>query len=107
MTKTILLTMFYLQPNSNVDYFENNCLSFDAKHDEDSDDHTTDAKDHKNNIGMNYSKGGTTNMNRKPNELSCNFKATKGRILKTVDSVYQNVTSLEDCRLKCVAANFR
>ena len=42
--------MFYLQPNSNVDYFENNCLSFDAKHDEDNDDHETDAKDPKNNI---------------------------------------------------------
>jgi hypothetical protein len=44
---------------------------------------------------------------KKHQELSCNFKATKGRILKTVDSVYQNITTLEECRLKCVTANFR
>ena len=37
----------------------------------------------------------------------CQFRPVKGRILKTVDSVYQNVKTIEDCRQKCVEANYR
>ena len=91
-----------LQPNENVDYLENNCLSFDSSNDK-IHEHGGGGSFYDNNIGI-YS-----NKKRKKQnlELSCNFKATKGRILKTVDSVFQNITSSEECRLKCVEANFR
>ena len=90
----------------NVDYFENNCLSFDSKQDGNNDKEQPNFG-HKNRIGVNHHETKLTHKDKKPEELSCNFKANKGRILKTVDSVYQNVTTLEECRLKCVTANFR
>ena len=93
---------FSFQPNINVDYFESNCLSFDAKNEDrrnDNDDKTN------NNVQKNMHP--FSSQHKKNQELSCNFKPTKGRILKTVDAVYQNVTTLEECRLKCVNANFR
>jgi hypothetical protein len=37
----------------------------------------------------------------------CQFKPVKGRILKTVDTVAQNVKSIDDCRQRCVDANYR
>ena len=37
----------------------------------------------------------------------CQFKPVKGRILKTVDSVFQNVKTIEDCRQKCIESNYR
>lgn len=41
-----------------------------------------------------------------PNKL-CDFKPTKGRILKTVDSVYQDISSVEACKEKCLGAPYR
>lgn len=41
-----------------------------------------------------------------PNKL-CDFKPTKGRILKTVDSVHQDVKTVEECKEKCVNAPYR
>ena len=79
-----------------MDYLESNCLSFDAQKDDINDVHQNEIDHHD-----------KEQTHTRPLELSCNFKATKGRILKTVDSVYQNVTTLEECRLKCVGANFR
>ena len=95
------------QPNVNVDYFENNCLSFDTKI-ENRKDGAAD-KQTNNGHGNTVSNDANRHQNKKKKheELSCNFKPTKGRILKTVDAVYQNITSLEECRLKCVNANFR
>ncbi|KAK9505822.1 hypothetical protein O3M35_009797 [Rhynocoris fuscipes] len=37
----------------------------------------------------------------------CEFKKLSGRILKTVDSVYQEVDSLEECRELCLNSPFR
>ncbi|KAK3866005.1 hypothetical protein Pcinc_028429 [Petrolisthes cinctipes] len=37
----------------------------------------------------------------------CEFQKMEGRILKTVDSVYQDVASLEDCKRLCLTATFR
>lgn len=37
----------------------------------------------------------------------CEFQKMEGRILKTVDSVYQEVNSLEDCKRLCLTAPFR
>lgn len=37
----------------------------------------------------------------------CEFKKLNGRILKTVDSVYQDVDSLEECRELCLNSPFR
>ena len=89
-----------------MDYFENNCLSFDGKHNDVVNDlHNEVGNRNKIKIGNLDAKNG--HKKEKPKELSCNFKAVKGRILKTVDSVYQNITSIEECRLKCVRAAFR
>ncbi|XP_037944044.1 uncharacterized protein LOC119676858 [Teleopsis dalmanni] len=41
-----------------------------------------------------------------PNKL-CEFKRLSGRILKTVDSVYQDVASIEECRDLCLSTPFR
>lgn len=85
-----------------MDYFENNCLSFDTK----SDDRKNDYHE-KQNSNIQKHVHAFSKHKKKNQELSCNFKPTKGKILKTVDSVYQNVTTLDECRLKCVNANFR
>ncbi|KAK4326851.1 hypothetical protein Pmani_002651 [Petrolisthes manimaculis] len=37
----------------------------------------------------------------------CEFQKMEGRILKTVDSVYQDVATLEDCKRLCLTATFR
>ncbi|KAK8744725.1 hypothetical protein OTU49_000584 [Cherax quadricarinatus] len=37
----------------------------------------------------------------------CEFQKMESRILKTVDSVYQEVASLEDCKRLCLTASFR
>lgn len=37
----------------------------------------------------------------------CEFQKIYGRILKTVDAVYQNVTSVEECESLCLSATFR
>jgi hypothetical protein len=37
----------------------------------------------------------------------CEFKKLNGRILKTVDSVYQDVDSVEECRELCLNSPFR
>jgi len=37
----------------------------------------------------------------------CEFQKMDGRILKTVDSVYQDIETLEDCKKLCLAAPFR
>ncbi|ALC46615.1 neo [Drosophila busckii] len=41
-----------------------------------------------------------------PNKL-CEFKRLQGRILKTVDSVYQDVSSVDECRELCLNSPFR
>ena len=88
-----------------MDYFENNCLSFDGKDVNDVNNDPHNEVGNRNKIKSGNLKNG--HKKEKPKELSCNFKAVKGRILKTVDSVYQNITSIEECRLKCVRAAFR
>ena len=37
----------------------------------------------------------------------CQFRPIKGLILKTVDSVYQNIASIEMCKQLCISADFR
>ncbi|RWS29593.1 uncharacterized protein B4U80_07753, partial [Leptotrombidium deliense] len=37
----------------------------------------------------------------------CDFKIVKGRVLNTVDNVYHNVSSFEECRLKCLHSKYR
>lgn len=37
----------------------------------------------------------------------CDFKPIHGKILKTVDSVYQNVTSVEECQQRCLQDMYR
>ncbi|XP_050714684.1 uncharacterized protein LOC126997559 [Eriocheir sinensis] len=37
----------------------------------------------------------------------CEFQKMEGRILKTVDSVYQDVVGLEECKRLCLTASFR
>ncbi|GFX97389.1 apple domain-containing protein [Trichonephila clavipes] len=37
----------------------------------------------------------------------CEFRKLNGKILKTVDAVYQDVTSLDECRQKCLSVNYR
>ncbi|KAI1292484.1 hypothetical protein HDE_06924 [Halotydeus destructor] len=41
-----------------------------------------------------------------PNKL-CDFKALKGRIMKTVDSIYEGITDDKECRQKCLEADYR
>lgn len=41
-----------------------------------------------------------------PNKL-CEFKRLPGRILKTVDSVYQEVSSVDECRELCLNSPYR
>ncbi|RWS27207.1 uncharacterized protein B4U80_09649 [Leptotrombidium deliense] len=37
----------------------------------------------------------------------CDFKAIKGRVLKTVDSVYQDIKTVDECRKKCLNSQYR
>ncbi|KAL3221260.1 hypothetical protein MRX96_029592 [Rhipicephalus microplus] len=37
----------------------------------------------------------------------CEFRTVSGKILKTVDAVFQNVTTLEDCRRLCLSVPYR
>lgn len=37
----------------------------------------------------------------------CEFQKMEGRILKTVDSVYQDVEGLDECKRLCLTASFR
>ncbi|XP_017122772.1 uncharacterized protein LOC108143070 [Drosophila elegans] len=46
------------------------------------------------------------NCAEEPSKL-CEFKRVAGRILKTVDSVHQNVQTLDECRDLCLTAPFR
>ncbi|KAK6628021.1 hypothetical protein RUM44_010503 [Polyplax serrata] len=46
------------------------------------------------------------NCVEEPGKL-CEFKKISGRILKTVDSVYQDVSSLEECRELCLNSPYR
>lgn len=41
-----------------------------------------------------------------PNKL-CEFRKIQNRVLKTVDSIYQDVATLEECRQKCLNAPYR
>lgn len=41
-----------------------------------------------------------------PNKL-CEFRKIQNKILKTVDSIYQDVASLEECKQKCLQAPYR
>lgn len=47
-----------------------------------------------------------SNCVREPNKL-CDFKAIKGKVVKTVDSVYQGVATDDECRRKCLESQFR
>ncbi|KPM06312.1 Zona pellucida-like and PAN domain containing protein [Sarcoptes scabiei] len=46
------------------------------------------------------------NCVQEPRKL-CDFKPIEGKILKTVDSVYQNINNLEECQQKCLNGPFR
>lgn len=46
------------------------------------------------------------NCAEEPNKL-CEFKRLSGRILKTVDSVYQDVGSIDECRDLCINSPYR
>lgn len=46
------------------------------------------------------------NCAEEPNKL-CEFKRLSGRILKTVDSVYQDIGSIEECRDLCLNSPYR
>lgn len=46
------------------------------------------------------------NCVEEPTKL-CEFKKMSGRILKTVDSVYQDVQTIEECRELCLNSPFR
>lgn len=41
-----------------------------------------------------------------PNKL-CEFRKIQNRVLKTVDSIYQDVLSLDECKQKCLNAPYR
>ncbi len=42
-----------------------------------------------------------------PSEAICRFRQVRGRILKTVDSVYSGVGSEEACKKLCAEARYR
>jgi PAN domain len=46
------------------------------------------------------------NCAEEPNKL-CEFKRLSGKILKTVDSVYQDVASVDECRELCLSSPYR
>ena len=37
----------------------------------------------------------------------CYFKPINGKILKTVDSIYENVKTIEECKEKCLNSPYR
>lgn len=37
----------------------------------------------------------------------CDFRQIKGKVLKTVDSVHQNVETIEECQNLCLNASYR
>ena len=79
------LTFFSLRQarsNTDEDYFESNC---DGRSDAD----------------------GRSTISPDPAAAICKFRQVRGRILKTVDSVYSGVRSMEECKRKCVGANYR
>lgn len=47
-----------------------------------------------------------SNCVRDPNKL-CDFKAIKGKMIKTVDNVYQGVDTDQECRRICLEASYR
>jgi len=60
-----------------------------------------------------FSPAGTSNVDyyesncvQEPTQL-CDFKAIKGKVLKTVDSVHQDISSAEECQKTCLNANYR
>lgn len=57
----------------------------------------------KSNSGADYLEN---NCAEEPNKL-CEFKRLSGRILKTVDSVYQDVSSVDECRELCLNSPYR
>lgn len=46
------------------------------------------------------------NCAEEPNKL-CEFKRISGKILKTVDSVYQDIASIDECRELCLNSPYR
>lgn len=54
-------------------------------------------------IGVDYLEN---NCAEEPNKL-CEFKRLSGRILKTVDSVYQDVSNVDECRELCLNSPYR
>lgn len=54
-------------------------------------------------IGTDYLEN---NCAEEPNKL-CEFKRLSGRILKTVDSVYQDVSNVDECRELCLNSPYR
>lgn len=46
------------------------------------------------------------NCAEEPSKL-CEFKRISGKILKTVDSVYQDISSIEECRDLCLNSPYR
>lgn len=78
--------IFPFQPNGGSDYLENNCLRFNVDR---------------------YSSGEDPRSMGEDTDLSCQFKAHRGKLMKTVDSVYQNVHSRDECQQRCINANFR
>lgn len=40
-------------------------------------------------------------------KLLCDFKAIKGKVLKTVDSVHQEISSADECREICLNSAYR
>ena len=46
------------------------------------------------------------NCAEEPTKL-CEFKRLSGRILKTVDSVYQDVSGVDECRELCLSSPYR
>lgn len=54
-------------------------------------------------IGIDYMEN---NCAEEPSSV-CNFKPIKGRILKTVDSVFANIQSQKECEKLCVSSSYR
>ena len=74
---TLLFSLRQARSNTDEDYFESNCG------------------------------GDGGNAVSDPAAAICKFRQVRGRILKTVDSVYSGVRSMEECKRKCVGANYR
>lgn len=46
------------------------------------------------------------NCIQEPNRL-CEFRKVQNKVLKTVDSIYQDIATLEECKQKCLTAPYR